>query len=165
MSLPVGEGPSSKYRLLLAQRRAAEAPYSPDNDGKAGALWRYKIGSDGTLGKNPEGPLRIPDRTQGVTVVDGGLLFVSGDKKLTYQPFDEKSFTANIDDRRDISNGQIDSYAQGINIIDGELWVTYESGSHKYDQNVSTPRDCIQRIPLDRLDLDDAGLTADDLQR
>ncbi|MBL8951380.1 MAG: hypothetical protein JNK82_11415 [Myxococcaceae bacterium] len=137
--------------------------YSEDGDGKAGALWRYEINDDGTLSDTREGPIRVPDRAQGVTVVDGALLFTTGDKKLVYQPFDETRFTADIDDRRDIGNGHIDPYAQGLNVIDGELWVTYESGSHKYDQNVDRPREHIQRIPLDELDLDAAGISASDL--
>ncbi|MBK7862473.1 MAG: hypothetical protein IPJ65_28460 [Archangiaceae bacterium] len=137
--------------------------YSEDGDGRAGALWRYPLNGDGTLSKTPEGPLRVPDRAQGVAVVDGALLFTTGARQLVYQPFDEATFTADIDDRRDIGNGRIDPYAQGLNVVDGELWVTYESGSHKYDQQVDSPREYIQRIPLEQLDLDAAGLTPDDL--
>jgi len=92
--------------------------YSEDGDGKAGALWRYRIGADGRLAETPTGPpLRVPDR------------------------------------------------AQGLNVVDGELWVTYESGSQKYDQNVARPREHIQRIPLEQLDLDAAGISVDDLLR
>ncbi|HYI00246.1 hypothetical protein [Hyalangium sp.] len=142
--------------------------YSEDGDGKAGAVWRYEINPDtGELIKNensPQGPIRAPDRAQGIAVVDGALLFTTGDHKLVYQPFDTDSFTADIDDRTDISNGKIDPYAQGLNIIDGELWVTYESGADKYKDDVKNPREHIQRIPLDELDLDEAGLTPEDLQ-
>jgi hypothetical protein len=97
-------------------------------------------------------------------VVDGALLFTTGKHELVYQPYDTKSFEADIGDRKDISNGRIDPYAQGLNIIDGEVWVTYESGSEKYDQEVDFPRKHIQRIPLEQLDLEAAGLTPEDLE-
>jgi len=50
-----------------------------------------------------------------------------------------------------------------VNIIDGEVWVTYESGAEAYDHKVDHPRTRIQRIPLDQLDLEVAGLTPEDL--
>lgn len=139
--------------------------YSEDGDGKAGAVWRYKIDeTTGELAPHPEGPIRAPDQAQGIAVVDGALLFTTGKHQLVYQPFDERTFTADIDDRHDISNGLIDPYAQGLNIIDGQVWVTYESGSDKYEDKVDHPRTHIQRIPLEQLDLEAAGLTPDDLE-
>ncbi len=149
-----------------------------DKDGKerAGAVWRYKINeATGLLDKNlKEGPIRAPHRAQGMTVVDGGLLFTTGEKKLIYQPFDADTFKTDFTRQVDISSGLIDPYAQGVNIIDGQLWVTYESGSYKYrdklnpkDKNgengengerVYAPRDHIQRIPLDYLNLKAAEL-------
>ena len=140
--------------------------YSKDGDGKAGAVWRYAIDPDsGKLIKDSrEGPIRAPDRAQGIAVVDGALLFTTGKHELVYQPYDEDRFTADIDDRKDISNGRIDPYAQGLNIIDGEVWVTYESGADKYDQEVDVPRKHIQRIPLEDLDLESVGLTPEDLE-
>ncbi|RYZ40481.1 MAG: hypothetical protein EOO71_15915 [Myxococcaceae bacterium] len=142
--------------------------YSPDGDGKAGAVWRFKIDEEtgALIQDSREGPIRAPDRAQGMTVVDGALIFTTGDKKLVYQPMEstEDTFSADIDDRVDIGNGQIDPYAQGVNIIDGELWVTYESGSHKYKDNVKEPRDHIQRIPLEDLDLEAAGVTPEQLE-
>jgi hypothetical protein len=140
--------------------------YSEDGDGKAGAVWRYEVNPDtGKLIKGSrEGPIRAPDQAQGIAVVDGALLFTTGKHELVYQPYDEGSFEADIDDRKDISNGRIDPYAQGLNIIDGEVWVTYESGSKKYDQEVDVPRRHIQRIPLEQLDLESAGLTPEDLE-
>ena len=141
--------------------------YSKDGDGKAGAVWRYEIDPDtGALVEDSrQGPIRAPDRAQGMTVVDGALLFTTGDRKLIHQPIDSSKdvFKADISKRTDISNGLIDPYAQGINIIDGELWVTYESGADKYRDNVAPPREHIRRIPLERLDLDKAGLTPEQL--
>lgn|GEM_PF-1919833 len=144
--------------------------YSKDGDGKAGAVWRYKVDEKtGELIKDSrQGPIRAPDRAQGMTVVDGAILFTTGDQKLIYQPFEasEDSFTANIDNRVDIGNGLIDPYAQGVNVIDGELWVTYESGSHKYRDGLNPkyePREHIQRIPLEDLDLGAACVTPEQL--
>lgn len=141
--------------------------YSKNGDGKAGAVWRYTVDPDsGKLIKDSrQGPIRAPDQAQGIAVVDGALLFTTGKHELVYQPYDKQSFEADIDDRTDISNGRIDPYAQGLNIIDGEVWVTYESGAEKYDQEVDVPRKHIQRIPLEQLDLEAAGLTPEDVKR
>ncbi|RKH64616.1 hypothetical protein [Corallococcus llansteffanensis] len=142
--------------------------YSPDGDGKAGAVWRFKIDekTGALIEDSREGPIRAPDRAQGMTVVDGALIFTTGDKKLVYQPFESSAdtFSADIEKRVDISNGLIDPYAQGVNVIDGELWVTYESGSDKYRDNVDNPREHIQRIPLEELDLEAACLTPEQLE-
>ncbi len=141
--------------------------YSKEGDGKTGAVWRYKL--DDKSGKllpgSRQGPIRAPDRAQGVTVVDGALLFTTGARELMYQPIDTRGgrFRADIDKRVDISNGRIDPYAQGLNVIDGELWVTYESGADAYRDKVDHPREHIQRIPLRRLDLAEAGLRVGDL--
>ncbi|RKH05131.1 hypothetical protein D7V97_24450 [Corallococcus sp. CA053C] len=142
--------------------------YSEDGDGKVGAVWRYEIDekTGAIIEDSRQGPIRAPDRAQGMTVVDGGLLFTTGDQKLVYQPFDSSAdtFSADIEKRVDISNGLIDPYAQGLNVIDGELWVTYESGSDKYRDKVDKPRENIQRIPLESLNLAAGCLTPDDLE-
>jgi hypothetical protein len=142
--------------------------YSANDDDRAGAVWRYKITENGIDPASVQGPIRAPDQAQGVTVVDGALLFTTGSQKLYYQPITstEDTFAADIDDREEIGNGFIDQYAQGLNVIDGELWVTYESGADPYKDKPGTrnPRDHIQRIPLERLDLEAAGLTPEDLE-
>lgn len=140
--------------------------YSPDGDGKVGAVWRYALDREsGALREDSrQGPIRAPDRAQGIEVVDGGLLFTTGDRKLMYQPYDAAAFTADIGRRVDIGAGRIDSYPQGFNIVGDELWVTYESGSYKYRDKVLLPREHIQRIPLTSLDLEAAGLKPSDLQ-
>ncbi len=178
MEVPSGDGltdpatgiglVSSGSYMTVKDGYAYVGGYSKDGDGKVGAVWRYKV--DEKTGEliedSRQGPIRAPDRAQGVAVVDGALLFTTGDKKLVYQPFEatESSFTADIQDRVDLSNGKIDPYAQGLNVIDGELWVTYESGSHKYRDNVKNPRESIQRIPLEELDLAAGCLTPEDLK-
>lgn len=134
--------------------------YSKDGDGKVGAVWRYELDEQtgALIEDSRQGPIRAPDRAQGMTVVDGALLFTTGDRKLVYQPIDPRTdvFQADLDDRKEISNGLIDPYAQGVNVIDGEVWVTYESGSEKYRDKLNPPfkpREHIQRIPLELLDL------------
>lgn len=159
---------SSGSYMTLKDGYAYVGGYSPDGDGKAGAVWRFKIDekTGALIEDSREGPIRAPDRAQGMTLVDGGILFTTGDQKLIYQPFTstEDTFSADIRKRADIGNGLIDPYAQGINIIDGELWVTYESGSHKYRDNVDEPREHLQRIPLEDLDLEAACLTEEQLE-
>lgn len=141
--------------------------YSKEGDGKAGAVWRYAL--DDKTGElvrgSRQGPIRAPDRAQGVAVVDGALLFTTGARELMYQPIDTRGgrFRADIDARVDIGNGLIDPYAQGLNVIGNELWVTYESGARAYRDDVARPREHIQRIPLRRLDLDAAGTTVAEL--
>jgi DNA-binding beta-propeller fold protein YncE len=142
--------------------------YSREGDGKAGAVWRYKLDDKtGSLLKDSrQGPIRAPDRAQGVTVVDGALLFTTGDKKLVYQPIKstQDTFQADVKKRKDISNGRLDPYAQGLNVVGKELWVTYESGSAKYRDKVDKPRESIQRIPLEKLDLKAAHLRPEQLE-
>lgn len=117
-----------------------------------GAVWRFEIDGDGSL-INPTGPIAAPDRAQGVTVVnDGqGLLFSTGDKQLVYQPIESNDETFAADgESSDVGNGKLDSWAQGINIVGDELWVTYENGSSQYDGRDGPQR--IERIPLSELD-------------
>lgn len=152
--------------MTVKDGQAYVGAYSKNGDGKVGAVWRYDVDprTGSLIEGSRQGPIRAPDRAQGMAVVDGALLFTTGDHKLMYQPFDAQTFEADIGRRVDIGNGRIDPYVQGFNIIDGEVWVTYESGSDKYKDKVLNPREHIQRIPLDRLNLKAAGLTPDDLQ-
>lgn len=117
-----------------------------------GAVWRFEIGADGSL-NNPSGPIAAPDRAQGVTVVnDGqGLLFSTGEQRLVYQPIESTDATFAADgDSTDVDNGKLDSWAQGLNIVGDELWVTYENGSSQYDGGDGPQQ--IVRIPLSELD-------------
>ncbi|WP_216673665.1 hypothetical protein, partial [Pyxidicoccus fallax] len=146
--------------------------YSSEKDGvntdcSVGAVWRFKIGEDGQMAEDSlQGPITAPERAQGMTVVDGAILFTTGKQELIHLPFDEENFTAPLGGGTDISNGLIDSWAQGIQIIDGQLWVNYESGAEQYEDELDendTPRTHLQRIPLEELDLEAVGLEADEL--
>lgn len=132
--------------------------YSANGDGQTGAVYRFDVDPETGAFTNPQGPIAAPDQAQGVTVVnDGqGLLFTTGAKTLIYQPITSSSngFSADTDARYDVANGELANYAQGINIIDGELWVTYESGSDRYKDKSTVPGEGarhIDRIPLDQL--------------
>lgn len=147
---------SSASYLAVHDGHAYVGGYSKDGDGRTGAVWRYDINADGSFVEPPHGPIKAPDRAQGVTVVedDAGnpaLLFSTGDRKLVYQPITspDQPFAAN-GERHEVDNGQLDSWAQGINIIDGQLYVTYESGSWQYQGEDG--RQDIQTIPLEDLD-------------
>ncbi|WP_242112781.1 hypothetical protein [Luteimonas aquatica] len=127
--------------------------YNKDADGAdtTGAVWRFEIGADGRL-TDPSGPIAAPDRAQGMTVVnDGqGLLFSTGDRHLVYQPIESSPQTFTADGASEnIDNGKLGSWAQGINIVGDELWVTYENGSSQYDGHDGPQR--IERIPLSEL--------------
>lgn len=148
--------------MTVKDGQAFIGTYAKSSDGQVGAVWRYDIDPQtGMLIEDSRsGPIIAPERAQGMMVVDGGLIFTTGKKELIYQPYDDGTFTADADQRVDISNGRLDSWAQGISVIDGELWVTYESGSELYDGEEG--RQFIQRIPLEDLDLEAAGLTPED---
>lgn len=118
----------------------------------------------------------IPFDAQGVTVTDNGFLFtrshgsteldihyqgihittIHSPRELVFQPFDGG-------EARKVAD--IDYYAEGLNIVGDEVWITYESNANKYKQkyedNTGHPptNDHIQRIPLDSLDIsrDDLG--------
>jgi len=144
---------SSASYLTVRDGYAYVGAYSKEGDGKTGAVWRYKINDDGSFAKNPEGPIKAPDRAQGVTVVNGGrgLLFSTGERKLVYQPITSSGQAFDTDGRRvRVDNDKLDGWAQGINVIDGKLYVTYESGSWQYDGERGRQR--IQVIPLNQLD-------------
>lgn len=99
---------------------------------------------------DPPPPITTPYKAQGVAVThDGGLLFtaeIDGDKQLVYRSPDGEE--------RGIHG--IDTYAEGLNIVGDEVWVTYEDGAHKYDGDKG--HSYIVRIPISDLDIDPASL-------
>ena len=148
--------------------------WSKDGDGLSGSLVRFDIDPDTGALVNPSDPIKAPDQAQGVTVVNGGegLLFSTNHEtnKLVYQPITNTpdAFSASPEDREVLdegigNGGLIGSYVEEINIVGDELWVTYESGADKFRDDVDDPRDSIQRIRLDDLDLSGTGLTVDQL--
>lgn len=107
----------------------------------------------------------IPFDAQGVAITDTGFLFtrsygstafdvggirIQSPRELVFQPFDGG-------EARTVA--EIDYYAEGVNIVGGEVWITYESNAPeyagKYEENTGSPPDNehIQRFPLDSLDI------------
>lgn len=122
-------------------------------------LYRYDINPDGTFDDGPVDLGQIPHAAQGAAVTDDGVLFSTsyGDsalspRDLVFQEFDGDELEP-AGDAVDVY--ELDHYAEGITIIDDEVWVTYESGAAQYDGDDG--RQWIQRI-----DLDDLGDMTDD---
>lgn len=113
----------------------------------------------------------IPFDAQGVAITDTGFLFtraygskeydvggvgIQAPRELVFQPFDGG-------DARVVA--EIDYYAEGVNIVGDEVWITYESNAtghdadtnyrQKYEDNTgrAPDNDHVQRLPLDSLDL------------
>lgn len=152
------EGQNASY-VAVKDGRAYVGQFStPQNDSfpDQGYLTRFDIDSKGAF-VNPSDKVEIPDFTQGVAVTDRGLLFTTSygtqqDSDLLFQAYgtDPKRFDlASPEQARKV--GDIDDYAEGLNIIDGEVWVTYESAADEYKSRPGPEHEHIQRIPLDRL--------------
>lgn len=153
-------GKSIASYITVHDGKAYVGSYSKNGDGMNGAVYRFDIDPETGAFSNPTGPVKAPDQAQGVTVVDDGkgLLFSSnnGDYSLVYQPVtnEEGDFSASYDDRKILDDSQlIDSYVEEINVIDDELWVTYESAAKKpdgdYKFDVDDRHRSVQRIPIE----------------
>lgn len=138
--------------------RFALNPAGPfGDDDNVPELYRYDINPDGTF-SNQSDPIRTPYNAQGLAVTDDGLLFTTSygasplsPHHLVLQEFDDSP--DGVESASDAENVyDLDYYAEGVNIIGDEMWVTYESSAEKYRDKVDRPRDHIQRIPLDDLD-------------
>lgn len=125
----------------------------------------------------------IPYDTQGVAVTPNGLLFTrsygstsveyrgvtlyDSPHELVFQAFDGSGdgVEAPGDAQRAAT---IDYYAEGVNVIDGQVWITYESNAlayrDKYEDNTGRAPDnaSVQRIDLDGLDISPEALGYDD---
>lgn len=154
------DGRSIASYITVHDGKAYVGSYSKNGDGMNGAVYRFDIDPGTGQFTNPTGPVKAPDQAQGVTVVDGGngLLFSSNneDYSLVYQPVtnDGDAFVASYGDRKILDDSQlIDGYVEEINVIDGELWVTYESGAKgadgEYKFDVDDRHRSIQRIPIE----------------
>jgi hypothetical protein len=140
-----------------------------------GAVWRYEIDEKtGKLLKDTrQGPIKAPNKAQGISVVGNALLFTTGDRTLSYQPIVSNPKEFKVDSSVlinpvDIGNGKIEGYVQGFNIIGNEVWVTYESAAKAYIKTVignrEKPQRFIQRIPLRELNLADLAVIGIDVE-
>ncbi len=115
----------------------------------------------------PAQSFEIPFDTQGVAITDQGLLFtrsygsfelnvahglkIDAPHELTFLEREGDGYEAASDASK---VADLDYYAEGVNIIEGEVWVTYESAADKYRDKVE-PQENIQRIPLADVDIPD----------
>ena len=162
---------------------------SGGNYGDDSRLMRLDIGKDGALDAKSAKLIDAPDYAQGVAVTDKGLLYTTSlgsdtsksPNALIYQGFENfKAFEPEVKRNEFLgitfstesvfhTVGELDYYAEELNIIDGEVWVTYESNAEKYkgkyEDNVGKPPEntSIQRMSLDDLDLSGTGVTAQQL--
>jgi hypothetical protein len=149
------------------------------------SLTRYEIDDDGSFDlEHPTGPIATPYYAQGVAVTEKGLLFTTSysnkdgesPKSLKFQPFDGEAGYRNFEVARteltifghplgisvpethDVL--ELGYYAEEVNIVGDEVWITYESAADKFD---GEGEDHIVRVPLSDLDLSGTGVTAQDL--
>lgn len=108
----------------------------------------------GTLAGDPES-FEIPYHAQGMAITDDGYLFTTSygntpgfaPHDLLLQEFDGDG----LEDPGDADSVyDLDYYAEELNIVGDEVWITFETGADEYDGDDG--RDHIQKIPLDRLD-------------
>lgn len=146
---PLGMGPDETPQLLRFDIDASDGSF-----GARGEDGGFAVGT-------PTGSIDTPDNAQGVAITDDGLLYttsysndrIASPHHLVFQAFegDPADFRAESpDDASKVYD--LDYYAEGVNIVDGEVWVTYESGADKYRGKAEEDRDHIQRIPLGDLD-------------
>jgi hypothetical protein len=136
-------------------------------NGDAGALFSYALGPDGTLvgadgGIRPEQPPPVlgglgldggryegptPPNSQGVAVHGGGFLFTQSHGEddpgdLLFQPFGADEAT---------TIGELSPLSQGLNVIDGQLYVTSEASAYQFDVPAAP-------VAVDVFDVTDFGL-------
>lgn len=89
--------------------------------------------------------IEAPKNAQGATITDTGVIFTTSygpsASSLHFQPTTD-DFTASGDRQRLVTE-DLPAYAEGVTIVDGKLWVTFESGADKYRDN-GEPTDYIQ---------------------
>lgn len=174
--------------------------FSVDRDGiggstdypKSGALTRFEIADDGRF-INPAGPIEAPAYAQGVAVTEQGLFYTTSygsnpadhedpsPNALVYQPFEDfESFTVapgSADSPVEVMT--LDYYAEEFSIVDGEVWVTYESNANpggsngtssifpeRYESNIGElpENESIRRYSVQDLDLSRTNITLEQLE-
>lgn len=128
-------------------------------------LRRYALGEDGGFSADDYAAIDAPKFAQGAVVTDTGVLFTTSLGSGLAAPADDLVFQATTDTPGSFSAegdprgaGHLPHYAQGLNVIDGKLWITHESAADKYRGNVDDPLDHVQIY-----DVADLGLPADEL--
>lgn len=174
--------------LYVGEFGVPNGGYGSADYGTDPSLTRYDLADDGSIG-DPTGTIETPPYAQGVVVTEQGLLYSTSlgsnpdesPHALVFQPFaDYAAFQPQTQPFElfgiPLGEGNVfhtvletDYYAEELNIVGDEVWITYESNAGdyagKYEDNLGVAPDngSVQRIPLDALDLDGTGTTADDL--
>lgn len=101
-----------------------------------------------------------PKYAQGAAITDTGVVFSTSLGSGFFAPADELVFQPTTSTTGEFSTdgdvrviARLDHYAEGLNFIDGQLWVTHESAADKYDHKVDDPHGSIQVYSLDDLDI------------
>lgn len=169
----------------IGQFGARPGGIGADDYGTDPTLTRYAIGSDGRLVQDAD-PIPTPPWAQGVAVTEHGLLYTTSygsdpdasPHALVFQPladfgaFEPATMPIEILGHElgrapryhDVL--ELDYYAEELNIVGDEVWITYESNAGayagKYEDNLgAAPGNThVQRIPLSALDLSGTGVTA-----
>lgn len=113
------------------------------NETARDAMVRYRIEASGTL-TEVEGPIEVPQKTQGVAVTAGHYYFSTsyGRDKRSNLYVVERAPVANLDDAR-LSCFRAPSMSEGLTVHDDTVYVLYESGSFEYR---STARNAIAEL-------------------
>ena len=147
--------------------------------GNEPGLMRYRI-EDGKF-TDPTGPIDTPYYAQGVAVTEKGLIYTTSysndkddsPKSLQFQPFSDfeafevpENYAAALitgNTAMSYEIGGLEYYAEELNIVGDELWITYESAAKEYEDDAG--QDHIVRIPLSDLDLGNGVSPADLAER
>lgn len=118
-------------------------------------LYQYDVGPDGVVADDYNYKVRTPYHVQDVAITDDGLLYSRSYSNkdhspnyLTLQSGDAS--TGQVDAWQDSRNVQeIPYYSEGISVVDGEVYVTHESGA--LNPNGDSSDTHVQRHSLDDL--------------
>lgn len=153
--------PDGKYAYV--GKFAEDVPGKDGNTPETGFMYRFEVDQKSGKLVNRSGPQLIPDNAQGVAVTDKGLIFTTSfgsdedwsPKELHFLKFEtspSKDFKLQ-DPGSDTVIGEIDYYAEGINVIGNDLYITYESGAEAYKNKTEVNHESIQKYALDDFDL------------
>lgn len=153
--------PDGKYAYV--GKFAEDVPGKEGNTPQTGIMYRFEVNQKTGKLVNQSSLQIIPDNAQGVAVTDKGLIFTTSfgsdddwsPKELHFLKFEtspSKGFKLQ-DPSSDAVIGEIDYYAEGINVIGDDLYITYESGAEAYKKKTDVNHESIQKYSLDDFDL------------
>lgn len=137
----ISVSPDGKYAYV--GKFAEDVPGKEGNMPQNGFMYRFEINQKTGKLTDRTGPQFIPDNAQGAAVTDKGIIFTTSfsnnedwsPKELHFLKFEgdpSKGFSLEDPSSKSII-GEIDYYAEGINVIGNDLYITYESGAEHYD--------------------------------